>query len=67
MTRILLFNLYLKIYDTKIVHDRYIIIDRCKIYHLGYSIKDLGKKIFSISESDNNIIDELLKSLLNCN
>ena len=33
------------------VHDRYIIIDQNKIYHLGHSIKDLGKKIFSISES----------------
>ena len=30
------------------VHDRYIIIDQNKIYHLGHSIKDLGKKIFSL-------------------
>ena len=28
------------------VHDRYIIIDQNKIYHLGHSIKDLEKKIF---------------------
>jgi len=28
------------------VHDRYIIIDQNKLYHLGHSIKDLGKKIF---------------------
>ena len=45
------------IYTTK-VHDRYIIIDRTKLYHLGHSIKDLGKKIFSISESDNDIIQD---------
>ena len=42
------------------VHDRYIIIDQNKIYHLGHSIKDLGKKIFSISESDSNLISRLL-------
>ena len=42
------------------VHDRYIIIDENKIYHLGHSIKDLGKKIFSISESDSNLISKLL-------
>ena len=46
-------------YTTK-VHNRYIIIDRTKLYHLGHSIKDLGKKIFSISESDSNIIQDLI-------
>ena len=45
------------------VHDRYIIIDQNKIYHLGHSIKDLGKKIFSISESDNNLISKLLSNI----
>ncbi len=42
------------------VHDRYIIIDKIQLYHLGASIKDLGKRIFSISESPKEIIDELL-------
>ena len=51
-------NLIIKYTDK--VHDRYIIIDNKKLYHLGASIKDLGKKIFSISESPNEIIDELL-------
>ncbi len=45
------------------VHDRYIIIDQNKLYHLGHSIKDLGKKIFSISESDNNLISVLLSNI----
>lgn len=45
------------------VHDRYIIIDQSKLYHLGHSIKDLGKKIFSISESDNNLISVLLSNI----
>ena len=45
------------------VHDRYIIIDQRKLYHLGHSIKDLGKKIFSISESDNSLISVLLSNI----
>ena len=45
------------------VHDRYIIIDQNKLYHLGHSIKDLGKKIFSISELDNNLISVLLSNI----
>ena len=53
----------LKVIDTKKVHDRYIIIDRIKLYHLGHSIKDLGKKIFSIIESDSMFINELLKNI----
>jgi len=59
----------LSIRYTKKVHDRYIILDQTKLYHLGHSIKDktnkicLGMKIFSISESDSNIIPELLKNI----
>ena len=50
------------IYTTK-VHDRYIIIDQSKLYHLGHSIKDLGKKISSISELDSKLIKVLISSL----
>ena len=42
------------------VHDRYIIIDQNKIYHLGASIKDLGKKIFSINELHQDNIEVLM-------
>lgn len=52
-------NLEVK-YTTK-VHDRYIIIDQIKLYHLGHSIKDLGKKICSICELDGKFI-EILKN-----
>ena len=45
------------------VHDRYIIIDQMKLYHLGHSIKDLGKKVFSLSESANNLIPKLLNNI----
>ena len=48
---------------TSNVHDRYIIIDQDKIYHLGHSIKDLGKKVFSISESDSDLIPRLLSNI----
>ena len=50
------------IYTTK-VHDRYIIIDQNKLYHLGHSIKDLGNKIFSISELDSKFIRVLIRSM----
>ena len=49
-------------YTTK-VHDRYIIIDKTKLYHLGHSIKDLGKKIFSINKLDINLISILLNNI----
>ena len=45
------------------VHDRFIIIDKNKLYHLGHSIKDLGKKIFSINELDNGFIKDLLNNI----
>ena len=53
----------LEIINTNKVHDRYIIIDRDKLYHLGHSIKDIGKKISTISESDKELIKELLTHL----
>ena len=34
-------------------HDRFIIIDKTKLYHCGASFKDLGKKCFGITEIDN--------------
>ena len=53
----------LNIINTLKVHDRYIIIDKIKLYHLGASIKDLGKKIFSISELDKELINTLLTKI----
>lgn len=45
------------------VHDRYIIIDQNKLYHLGHSIKDLGKKMFSINELNSSLIPILLNKI----
>ena len=48
---------------TKNVHDRYIIIDSAKLYHAGHSLKDLGKKIFSISQLESSFIKTLLSNI----
>ena len=33
-------------------HDRFLIIDRSVVYHIGASLKDLGKKLFAFSKMD---------------
>ena len=48
---------------TKNVHDRYIIIDYDRLYHIGHSLKDLGKQIFSISELESGLIKLLLNNI----
>ena len=40
----------LKISRTNKFHDRFIVIDNKEMYHLGASIKDLGKKCFGINK-----------------
>ena len=40
----------LKVAITNKFHDRFIIIDNKEMYHLGASIKDLGKKCFGINK-----------------
>ena len=43
-------------------HDRFIIIDQTELYHIGASLKDLGKKWFAFSRMD-SLADDLLKKL----
>jgi len=44
-------------------HDRFIIIDKKLVYHLGASIKDVGKKAFMISKiEDDEIKNSIIKS-----
>lgn len=38
--------------EYKQAHDRFLIIDETDIYHLGASLKDLGKKLFAFSKLD---------------
>lgn len=50
----------LKVKKTSKFHDRFIVIDDKEIYHLGASIKDLGKKCFAINKiEDIEIIEKL--------
>jgi len=43
-------------------HDRFLIIDESEVYHLGASLKDLGKKWFAFSKLDKNSLESILKS-----
>jgi hypothetical protein len=36
-------------------HDRFLIIDKTELYHLGASLKDLGKKWFAFSKMDSGV------------
>lgn len=49
-----------------IFHDRFIILDRKKLFFCGSSFKDLGKKCFAINLMEDKIIlNELLNKILN--
>jgi hypothetical protein len=41
-------------------HDRFLIIDNSEVYHLGASLKDLGKKWFAFSKMDKNSVDSII-------
>ena len=54
----------LTVHFTTEFHDRFMIIDRKTLYHIGASIKDAGKKAFEISQiDDEKHIEEILKRL----
>ena len=42
-------------------HDRFLILDHNEVYHLGASLKDLGKKWFAFSKLDKLFVDSILK------
>ncbi|MBS0647281.1 MAG: virulence RhuM family protein [Verrucomicrobia bacterium] len=42
-------------------HDRFLVIDQKELYHLGASLKDLGKKWFAFSKMDSLTADVLAK------
>jgi hypothetical protein len=44
-------------------HDRFLIIDDSEIFHLGASLKDLGKKWFAFSKMDKSSVTTILKSI----
>lgn len=50
---------------TTTIHDRFLIIDNIEIYHIGASIKDLGKKCFAFTklEDAKSVIKEVLQRI----
>ncbi len=53
----------IEIRTLKNVHDRFLIIDNKTLYHLGASLKDLGKRWFAFSQMD-GILPDVLKRLV---
>ena len=55
-------NITLKINNN--IHDRFIILDNKELYHVGASLKDLGKKCFAINKIENKEwLNNLLKNI----
>ena len=49
-------------------HDRFIIIDNKVLYHVGASLKDLGKSTFGITKiNDQSLLDRLISETSNLN
>ena len=44
-------------------HDRFLIIDEQELYHIGASLKDLGKKWFAFSKLEPRSVQSLLSSI----
>ena len=45
------------------MHDRFMIIDKKVLYHIGASLKDLGKKCFAFEILDASFIPDILKNI----
>ena len=54
----------LKVVRTDKFHDRFVLLDSKEMYHLGASIKDLGKKCFAISKVENEEMINLIKRVI---
>ena len=52
-------NIELKVFKNS--HDRFLILDEKEIYHIGASLKDLGKKWFAFSKMEMSALDILTK------
>lgn len=46
-------------------HDRFLMIDDSEVFHLGASLKDLGKKWFAFSKMDKDSVGNILKAIEN--
>ena len=53
----------LTVNHTSKMHDRFLIIDNKILYHIGASLKDLGKKCFAFEILDKSLIPHLLANI----
>ena len=53
----------LTIQHTTKMHDRFLIIDNTVLYHIGASLKDLGKKCFAFEVLDSSLIPTILSNI----
>lgn len=51
----------IEINEFSLSHDRFLIIDENELYHIGASLKDLGKKWFAFSKMDAEVFSLLTK------
>lgn len=53
----------LSVKHTTKMHDRFLIIDGKTLYHIGASLKDLGKKCFAFETLDSSLIQSVINNL----
>lgn len=54
----------LSVKTTKDFHDRFLILDKIEVYHIGASIKDTGKKSFGITKiEDKDLINGVVNKV----
>jgi phage regulator Rha-like protein len=53
----------LTVRQTTTMHDRFLIIDNITLYHIGASLKDLGKKCFAFEILDSSLITAIMGNL----
>ena len=44
-------------------HDRFLIIDETEIYHIGASLKDLGRRLFAFTKMNKSSVDGIMKTI----
>lgn len=54
----------LEVVKTNQFHDRFIVIDNKELYHVGASLKDLGKKCFAISKIEDDEYRKRMTAML---
>jgi len=42
-------------------HDRFLLIDNKESYHIGASLKDLGKKVFAFSKINTILLENIIR------